>query len=105
MGSAIYGMDDVMTINTTVITRIHNNDFLTPWEGDPKPEPPINFWGIDTSNIAAIIETHGLAYGYEIWRGAGKDIPQGNAVAPITFGRDKPIATRLGPLLTVPKAI
>ena len=105
MGPAMYGTDDVMTINTTGITHIYHNDFLTPWEGDPQPKPPHEFWGMDTSNTAAINDTHGVAYGFEVWRGAGKDIPQGNAVASVTLGEDKPIARRVGPLLTGPKAI
>ena len=105
MGPAMYGTEDVMTINATGITHIYDNEFLRPWSGDPEPESPYRFWGIDTSNVAAINETHGVAYGFEVWRGTGTDLRRGNCVASITLGEDMPIATRVGPLLTGPDTI
>jgi len=68
---------------------------------------PQQFWGMDTSNIAAINNTHGVVYSWEIWRGAfdGSIVNRGNAVASVTLGKDKPIATRVGPLLTGPNAL
>lgn len=106
MGPAMYGTDDVMTINTTGITRIYDNDFVKAWEGDAPPEEPYKFWGMDTSNVAAINETHGVAYGFEVWRGGGPDdIRRGNCVAWVTLAPDMPIATRVGPLLTGPDEV
>ena len=105
MGPALYGTDDVMTINATGVTHIYKNDFLKPWSGDPEPELPSKFWGMDTSNVAAINDTHGVVYGFEVWRGTGVDVRRGNAVAWVTLGEDMPIATRVGPLLTGPNAI
>ena len=85
------------TSNTSKI-----NDFLNPWSGDPTPVAPQTGWGRDTSNAAAINNTHGVAYGWEAWRGAsdGSMVSRGNAVASITLGQTMPIATRMGPLLT-----
>lgn len=54
-------------------------------------------WGMDTSNVAAINDTTGIAYAWEIWRG--------NAIAAVTLGPGKPIATRVGPLLSGPSAV
>jgi hypothetical protein len=107
MGPAMYGTDDVMTINTTDINHIHNNDFLNPWTDDLAPQEPHSAWGMDQSNVAPLNETHGVVYGFEIWRGASDDsfVPRGNAVGIVTLGSEKPIATRLGPLLTGPDAI
>lgn len=107
MGPAMYGTDDVMTINTTGITNINDNDFLNPWHKDPSPQHPQTEWGMDSSNVAALNDTHGIMYGFEIWRGAPDKsfIPRGNAVGLVTLGEDKPIATRIGPLLTGPDAV
>lgn len=102
---AMYGTSEFMTVNTTGITAIYDNDFLKPWKGDPAPKLPFKFWGMDTSNIVAINDTHGIVYGYEVWRGTGKDQRRGNAIAWVTLGEDKPIATRVGPRLTGPEAI
>jgi len=102
MGPAFYGTDSVMTINTTGLTFVTENDFLQPWSGDKDIQPPYGAWGMDTSNVAAINSTHGVAYGYEIWRNGpdGSALNRGNAVAAITLNATKPIATRVGPLLT-----
>jgi hypothetical protein len=107
MGPAMYGTDDVMTINTTGIVHIQNNDFLNPWAEDPAPEMPQTHWGMDQSNIAPLNDTHGVIYGYEIWRGALDEsfVRQGNAVGLVSLGEDKPVATRMGPLLTGPDAL
>ena len=105
MGPAMYGTKDVMTIDTTGIHHIYENDFLKAWEGDLEPQPPSKYWGMDTSNIAAINNTHGVAYGNQVWRGTGEDVRQGSVVASITLGEDKPIATRRGPPLTGPDVV
>ena len=62
---------------------------------------------MDQSNVAALNDTHGVVYGFQIWRGAldGSYVPRGNAVGLVTLGADKPIATRMGPLLTGPEAL
>lgn len=107
MGPTFYGTDSVMTINTNNITNINSNTFLQPWSGDPVPEAPQSSFGMDTSNVAAINDTHGVAYAWEIWRGAsdGSISNRGNAVAAITHGETIPVATRIGPLLTGPDNI
>jgi hypothetical protein len=107
MGPAFYGTDDVMTVNTTGVVNVQDNNFIAPWSGDPTPLAPQNAWGMDTSNVAAINSTHGIAYAWEIWRGAsdGSVVDRGNAVVSVTLGDTKPIATRIGPLLTGPDAI
>ena len=107
MGPAFYGTSSVMTIDTDGVTNVNNNDFMQPWLGDSAPVAPQTNWGMDTSNVAAINDTHGVAYAWEIWRGAsdGSIVNRGIAVASITLGDTKPIATRVGPLLAGPNAI
>ncbi|KAJ9618793.1 hypothetical protein H2204_012925 [Knufia peltigerae] len=107
MGPAFYGTDDVMTVNTTGINSVSDNEFVRPWSGDEGIQPPFKIWGMDTSNVVAINETHGVAYAFEIWRNGpdGSFENRGNAVASVTLGDDRPIATRVGPLLTGPDAI
>ena len=107
MGPAFYGTSSVLTIDTDGVTNVNDNDFLQPWSDDTAPLAPQTGWGMDTSNVAAINDTHGVAYGWEIWRGAsdGSIVDRGVAVASITLGDTKPIATRVGPLLTGPDAI
>ena len=107
MGPAFYGTDDVGLINTDGITQIQDNDFVQAWEGDAPPESPQTHWGMDTSNVAAINETHGVAFARQIWRGApdGSYADQGNAVASITLGEKKPVASRMGSLLTGPDVV
>ncbi len=106
-GPAMYGTDDVMTINTTGIAQINNNDFLNAWADDPTPQAPQSAWGMDQSNAVQLNDTHGVVYGFQIWRGAsdGSFVPQGNAIGLVTLGADRPIATRIGPLLTGPNAL
>jgi hypothetical protein len=96
-----------MTVNTTGIAHVQDNDFVTAWSGDAKPVAPQTAFGMDTSNVAAINSTHGVAYAWEIWRGAsdGSFVNRGNAVVSVTLGVKKPIATRRGPLLTGPHAL
>lgn len=92
-----------MTVNTTGIAHVQDNDFVTAWSGDAKPVAPQTAFGMDTS----INSTHGVAYAWEIWRGAsdGSFVNRGNAVVSVTLGAKKPIATRRGPLLTGPHAL
>jgi hypothetical protein len=105
-GPAFYGTDDVMVINTTGVVNVNDNNFMVPWKGE-EPVAPQTTWGMDTSNVAPINDTHGVAFAFEIWRGAtdGSFVNAGNAVASITLGPTKPIATRIGPLLTGPDEI
>lgn len=107
MGPAFYGTGDVMTIDTTGVRYVQENDFLRPWHGDQVFSAPYQFWGMDTSNVAAINDTHGVAFAWQIFRGAPNNghEDRGNAVAVITLGENKPIATRIGPLLTGPDKI
>ncbi|KAK4937733.1 hypothetical protein LTR10_021678 [Elasticomyces elasticus] len=107
MGPSFPATDDVLTIDTSGTTSMNSNGFLNPWSGDPAPESPWAIWGMDTSNVAAINETHGVTYGWEIWRGAadGSVSNRGNAVGSVTIGDNGPVATRVGPLLTGPDSI
>ncbi|KAK8247637.1 hypothetical protein HDK77DRAFT_481127 [Phyllosticta capitalensis] len=107
MGPAFYGTTDVMTVNTSAVQYAQDWNFAQPWSGDPTPQAPQTGWGMDTSNIAAINDTHGVAYAWEIWRGAsdGSYVDRGNAVVAVTLGATKPIATRMGPLLSGPNAV
>ncbi|KAK0647941.1 hypothetical protein DIS24_g7232 [Lasiodiplodia hormozganensis] len=107
MGPAFYGTNSVMVVNTTSVALVQDNDFATVWPGDPAPQAPQTAWGMDTSNVAPINDTHGIAYAWEIWRGApdGSFVDRGNAVVAVTLGETKPIATRVGPLLSGPDAM
>lgn len=107
MGPAFYGTSSVMTVDTDGITNVDDNTFLEPWSGDAPPEAPQTGWGMDTTNVAHLNDTTGVAFAWEIWRGAsdGSIVNRGNAAAAITLGTDKPIARRLGPLLTGPDTI
>jgi hypothetical protein len=106
-GPSFYGTDSVMTVNTDSVVNVQDNNFLVPWSGDGSPTAPQSIWGMDTSNVAAINDTHGVAFAWEYWRGApdGSTDSQGNAVASITLGDTKPMATRVGPRLTGPECI
>lgn len=106
-GPAWYGTDNVMTVDTSNTSLVQNNDFIQPWVGDEPPQAPHSAWGMDTSNVASINDTHGVAFAWQIWRGAedGSIVDRGNAVSSITLAPDKPIANRMGPLLTGPDSI
>jgi hypothetical protein len=108
MGPAFYGTDSVMTVDTDGVDNVNDNVFVQPWSGDTKFASPYTAWGMDTSNVAPVNATHGVAYAWEIWRGAPDDEKisnRGNAVASVTLGDTKPVATRVGPLLTGPDAV
>lgn len=102
MGPGFYGTDSVMKVNTADVTLVQNNDLVNAWIDDEPPQSPQWAWGMDTSNVAAINDTHGVAFAWEIWRGAsdGSIVNRGNAAAVVTLGDNMPIATRIGPLLT-----
>ncbi|KAK5452068.1 hypothetical protein LTS15_007791 [Exophiala xenobiotica] len=107
MSPAFYGTEDVMLVNTTGITNVAENNFVQPWSGDKNLSAPWKNWGMYTSNVAPINSTHGVVYGWEHWRngpGAGS-LNRGNSVSAVTLGDDRPVATRIGPLLTGPAAI
>ena len=107
MGPSFYGTDSVLQVDASAFSTITPNIFAEPWEGDPSPQAPQTAFGMDTSNVAAIDSTTGIAYVWEIWRGAsdGSIVNQGSGVVSVTLGADQPVATRLGPLLTGPDAI
>lgn len=107
VGPAFYGTDSVMIVNTSAVDLVQNYDFVQAWSGDSPPQSPQWAWGMDTSNVAEINSTHGVAFAWEAWRGAsdGTMTDCGNAVASITLGADKPFARRVGPLLTGPDSI
>lgn len=107
MGPGFYGTDSVMTVNTADVTVVQDNDLVNAWIDDEPPQSPQWAWGMDTSNVVAINDTHGVAFAWEIWRGAsdGSIVNRGNAAAIITLGENMPIATRFGPLLTGPENI
>ncbi|KAJ6458617.1 hypothetical protein C8R47DRAFT_145914 [Mycena vitilis] len=106
-GAAFYGTSSVMTVDTTGIALVQDNNFAAAGSDDAQPVSPQTAFGMDTSNIAAINSTHGVAYAWEIWRGAsdGSFVDRGNAVVSVTLGDTKPIATRVGPLLTDANAV
>lgn len=107
MGPAFYGTDSVMVVDTSKVDQVQNNDFAQAWSGDTPPQSPQWAWGMDTSNVAEINSTHGVAFAWEAWRGAsdGSTTDRGNAVVSVTLGADKPIAQRVGPLLTGPDSV
>ncbi|CAD0105786.1 unnamed protein product [Aureobasidium uvarum] len=102
MGPAFYGTKSVSVINTTAHANVGDFQFAPPWHGDPKPVPPQSQYGMDTSNVVPINATTGLAYVWEITRGApdGSHLDQGAGVVFVTLGETQPIAKRVGPLLT-----
>ncbi|KAK5544641.1 hypothetical protein LTR23_004405 [Exophiala sp. CCFEE 6169] len=106
-GPAFYGTDDVMVVNTTDIDYVQSNDFSKPWSGDKAPQAPWRSWGMYSSNVAPINSTHGVVYATQFWRNApdGSTKARGNTVSSVTLGKNKPIATRQGPLLTGPDAV
>ena len=101
---AMYGTEEVMAINTNGISHINNNDFLSAWIGDATPQQPQPSWGMDQSNAASLNDTHGVFCG-SLWRGLSDEsfVSPGNTVGLAMLGVDKPVATRMGPLLTTPK--
>lgn len=107
MGPAFYGTLDVGTVDTNGISNVGSNTFAEPWIGDAPPQAPQTQWGMDTSNVIEVNQTHGIAYVWEIWRGApdGSYVNRGAGVVSVTLGEDRPIATRMGPLLSGPDGI
>ena len=107
MGPAFYGEPNSMVVNTDGITNVGDYNFATAWSGDPKPVAPQTAYGMDTSNVAPINSTHGVAYVWEITRGdpAGTISDKGPGVVSVTLGQNRPIATRIGPLLGGPSSI
>lgn len=102
MGPAFYGTSDVTTINSSAYTNVGDYQFASAWTGDPKPISPQTAYGMDTSNVAPINDTTGVAYVWEVTRGAAdlSYVAQGAGVVAVTLGTNKPVATRIGPLLT-----
>ncbi|KIW21659.1 hypothetical protein PV08_02239 [Exophiala spinifera] len=95
-----YGTSDVMLVNTANKSSLA--DFNKPWSGDPQP-PNGAIWGMWSSNVAPINETHGVIYARAYWRnGPYGNTPKvlGNTVSSVTLGPNGPIATRVGPFLT-----
>lgn len=101
-GPAFYGTDSVMKVDCSGTQLMQNNDFVQPWSGDKAPALPQNAWGMDTTNVAPINDTHGVVFAWQIWRGAADKsyVDRGNAAAMVTLEADKPVAKRVGPLLT-----
>jgi len=107
MGPAFYGTKSVSTIDGAAHDNVGAYEFALPWHGDPKPVAPQTQYGMDTSNVAAINDTTGVAYVWEITRGApdGSFVNQGAGIVAVTLGKTQPIATRKGPLLTGPDSV
>ncbi|KAH0361009.1 hypothetical protein KCU65_g9008, partial [Aureobasidium melanogenum] len=107
MGAAFYGTKDVSVIDAAAHANVGDFTFASSWHGDPKPEPPQSQYGMDTSNTVPINDTTGIAYVWEITRGAldGSISNQGAGVVAVSLGKTQPIATRVGPLLTGPDSV
>jgi len=107
MGPAFYGTRHVSVIDASAYSSISGYAFALPWSGDPKPVSPQTTYGMDTSNIVPINKTTGIAYVWEITRGApdGTHVDQGAGVVAVTLGPTKPMAQRVGPLLTGPESV
>ncbi|THV67077.1 hypothetical protein D6D28_07785 [Aureobasidium pullulans] len=107
MGPAFYGTSKVTTIDAAAHSSVSDYNFAGAWHGDPKPISPQTSYGMDTSNIASINKTTGIAYVWEITRGApdGSHADQGAGVVAVTLGPTQPIATRIGSLLTGPDSV
>ncbi|PNS15724.1 hypothetical protein CAC42_4176 [Sphaceloma murrayae] len=107
MGPAFYGTSDPMTVDTDGVSNPDENLFARAWEGDPRPVAPQWAWGMDTSNVAEINATHGVAFVWEIWRGAsdGNHVDRGAGAVSVTLGPNRPVAARVGPLLSDAKAL
>lgn len=106
MSPAFYGTDDVMVVNTTGLTHIDQANFIRPWSGDKK-HSAYRSWGMYSSNVAPLNETHGVVYAWEFLRnGPAKSyLNRGPAVSIVTLGETKPIARRMGSLLAGPDSI
>ncbi|KEQ68669.1 hypothetical protein M436DRAFT_86235 [Aureobasidium namibiae CBS 147.97] len=107
MGPAFYGTKNVSVIDAVAHSNVGAYELALPWHGDPKPVAPQSQYGMDTSNIAAINDTTGIAYVWEITRGGpdGSFVDQGAGIVAVTLGKTQPIAKRLGPLLTGPESV
>jgi hypothetical protein len=107
MGPVFYGTYQVTVIDTAAYSTISDYGFVLPWHGDPQPVSPQTAYGMDTSNIVQINKTTGIAYVWEIARGApdGSHVDHGAGVVAVTLGPTKPIGTRVGPLLTGPESV
>jgi hypothetical protein len=107
MGPAFYGTKNVSVINATANSKIAGYRFAAPWHEDSKPIAPQSQYGMDTSSIAAIDDTSGVAYVWEITRGVLDNcfVDPGAGIVAVTLGKTQPIATRLGPLLTGPESV
>lgn len=109
MGPAMYDTTGDFTMNTKGIANINDALFASNYSTDGTPQDSgCSAWGMDNSNIAAINDTAGVVYSWEMYRGCTDNpagVNKGLAVSLVTIGDDFPVATRLGPLLTDGSAV
>lgn len=87
-----------LEIETNGITTLNNHNFL---RNAPSDGVLIdgNEWGMDTTNTAAINDTTGIVFGWEIQRDGSDPFTNGQTIAAVTVGGDQPTATRVGGIL------
>lgn len=109
MGPAMYDTSGPFTLNTQNINNINDALFVSNYSSDGLPqESGCTQWGMDNSNVAAINDTAGIVYSWEMYRGCPGNpdgVNKGVAVSLVTLGDEFPTATRLGPLLTGADAV
>ena len=87
-----------LEINTKGITTLNDHNFL---QNAPSDGALVdgNGWGMDTSNTAAVNDTTGIVFGWEIERDGSDPFTKGQTMAAVTVGGDQPTATRVGGIL------
>lgn len=87
-----------LEIETKDITNLNDHNFL---QNAPSDGPLVdgNGWGMDTTNTAAINDTTGIVFGWEIQRGGSDPFTNGQTMAAVTVGGNQPTATRVGGIL------
>ena len=92
------------------MTTINDSGFSQAWEDDIVDlKAPFTKWGLDTSNVAAINDTNGVAYVFANMRlptdKSNSYLNYGLAAVSVTTPDSGPVASRVSPLLGGPSAI